>query len=290
MDLAGTENAPAYLNGAFLPLGEVRVPVLDRGFIFGDGVYEVIPVYGRRPLRLDDHLRRLAASLQGIGLANPHDDGQWTALIGDLIGRSPFADQNLYLQVTRGVGKRDHAFPAEASPTVFLMTHELKLPARNALEQGVACITAADNRWLHCDLKTTALLPNVLLRQQAVAAGAVEAVLVRDGHLTEGAASAILAVQDGVILAPPEDHLILPSITRRVLLELARDTGLTMRVAPVAEAQLRAAEEILLASATKEILPVTRLDARPVGAGSPGPVFRRLHALYQGYKAAQAHR
>ncbi len=275
-----------YLNGQFLPLEEAKVSVLDRGFIYGDGVYELVPVYGRRPYRLRQHLARLQRSLDGIRLANPHTDAEWEAIIAGLIGRMAFADQGVYLQVTRGAAKRDHAFPAGVAPTVFMMSNPLALPSREQIERGVAVITAADERWLHCDLKTISLLGNVLARQLAVDAGATETVLFRNGYLTEASASNVLLVRDGVIVAPPKDNQILPGITYDVAFELAREGGLPIEVRPVPKDEALAADEMWLSSSTKEVLAVTSLDGRPFGGGKPGPVFRKVHALFQASKAA----
>ena len=275
-----------YLNGQFLPLEEAKISVLDRGFIYGDGVYELVPVYGRRPYRLRQHLARLQRSLDGIRLANPHTDAEWEAIIAGLIGRMAFADQGVYLQVTRGVAKRDHAFPAGVAPTVFMMSNPLALPSREQIERGVAVVTAADERWLHCDLKTISLLGNVLARQLAVDAGATETVLFRNGYLTEASASNVLLVRDGVIVAPPKDNQILPGITYDVAFELAREGGLPIQVRPVPKEEALAADEMWLSSSTKEVLAVTSLDGRPFGGGKPGPVFRKVHALFQASKAA----
>ena len=275
----------AYLNGEFLPLSKARISPLDRGFIYGDGVYEVIPVYARRVFRLEDHLRRLDHSLDGIRLPNPHSHVQWTQIIRELVRRSPHEDQSLYLQVTRGVAKRDHAFPKGVPPTVFLMTNALSVPTQEAVDGGVVAITLPDNRWLRCNLKTTSLLPNVLLRQLAVDAGAVEAVLLRDGLLTEGAASNIFAVKDGVLLIPPKSDLILPGITYDVVLELAQKHGIRCEIRDVSEAELRSAQELWLSSSTREVLAITRLDGQAVGDGRPGPLFRRMYALFQELKA-----
>jgi D-alanine transaminase len=275
-----------YLNGQFLPLEEAKISVLDRGFIYGDGVYELVPVYGRRPYRLRQHLARLQRSLDGIRLANPHTDDEWEAIIAGLIGRMAFADQGVYLQVTRGAAKRDHAFPAGVAPTVFMMSNPLALPSREQIERGVAVVTAADERWLHCDLKTISLLGNVLARQLAVDAGATETVLFRNGYLTEASASNVLLVRDGVIVAPPKDNQILPGITYDVAFELAREGGLPIQVRPVPKEEALAADEMWLSSSTKEVLAVTSLDGRPFGGGKPGPVFRQVHALFQASKAA----
>ncbi|MGH8759764.1 MAG: DUF493 family protein [Burkholderiales bacterium] len=273
-----------YLNGEFMPIELARVPVLDRGFIFGDGVYEVIPVYSRHPFRLAEHLRRLQASLDGIRLANPHDDVEWTRLVRRLIELNEPEDQSLYLHVTRGVAKRDHAFPSGVAPTVFMMSNALSTPPPEQVEKGVGAITAADNRWLRCDIKAIALLPNVLLRQLAVDASCVEAVLLRDGIMTEGAASNIFVVKDGILLAPPKNNLMLPGITYDVVLELAQADGIKHEVRPVWESELRGADEAWLTSSTKEVLAIVRLDGKAVGGGVPGALFRRMYTLYQEYK------
>ena len=275
-----------YLNGQFLPLEDAKVSVLDRGFIYGDGVYELVPVYGRKPYRLRQHLARLQRSLDGIRLANPHTDAEWEAIIAGLIGRMTFADQGVYLQVTRGAAKRDHAFPAGVAPTVFMMSNPLVLPSREQVERGVAVVTAVDERWLHCDLKTISLLGNVLARQLAVDAGATETVLFRNGYLTEASASNVLLVRGGVIVAPPKDNQILPGITYDVAFELAREGGLPIEVRPVPKDEALAADEMWLSSSTKEVLAVTALDGRPFAGGTPGPVFRKVHALFQASKAA----
>jgi len=275
-----------YLNGQFLPLEDAKVSVLDRGFIYGDGVYELVPVYGRKPYRLPQHLARLQRSLDGIRLANPHTDAEWEAIIAGLIGRMTFADQGVYLQVTRGAAKRDHAFPAGVAPTVFMMSNPLALPSREQVERGVAVITAVDERWLHCDLKTISLLGNVLARQLAVDAGATETVLFRNGYLTEASASNVLLVRGGVIVEPPKDNQILPGITYDVAFELAREGGLPIEVRPVPKDEALAADEMWLSSSTKEVLAVTALDGRPFAGGKPGPVFRKVHALFQASKAA----
>jgi len=275
-----------YLNGAFLPLADAKISVLDRGFIYGDGVYEVVPVYGRRPFRMPQHLKRLQYSLDGIRLANPHSAAQWDALISQLIERQPFADQAVYLQVTRGVAKRDHAFPKDATPTVFMMSNPLVVPTREQVQRGVAVVTTQDNRWLRCDLKTTSLLGNVLMRQFAVDRDAIETVMFRDGHLTEASASNVLIVRDGVVIAPPKDNLILPGITYDATLEIARDAGVRLEVRPVPHAEAMHADEMWLSSSTKEVLAVTTIDGRPYGSGKPGPVFHRVWEAFQKAKAA----
>ena len=274
-----------YLNGEWMPLEDAKISVLDRGFIFGDGVYEVVPVYKRLAYRLPQHLRRLRYSLDGIRLANPHSDAQWSALFLEVIARQPFVDQTVYLQVTRGAAKRDHAFPQGVAPTVFMMANPLVSPSAEQIETGVAAVTAIDNRWSRCDLKTTALLGNVLMRQYAADHGAVETIMFRDGFLTEASASNVLIVKHGTIVAPPKNNLILPGITYDAALEIAREGGLPVEVRPVRESEVWAADEVWLSSSTKEVLAVTLLDGKPVGGGVPGPVLRRMHALFQASKA-----
>ena len=273
-----------YLNGKFMPIEEAHVPVLDRGFIFGDGVYEVIPVYSKHPFRLAEHLRRLQYSLDKVRIGNPMNDAEWTRLIGEIIQRNAGDDQSVYLQVTRGVAKRDHAFPKGVTPTVFMMSNPLVTPAPALVESGVACITAQDYRWLNCDIKSVSLLGNCLLRQLSVDAGAAETILFRDGQLTEASASNVFVVRDGVLLTPPKDNLVLPGITYDVVLEIARAREFQVEVRAVSEAEVRGADEIWVTSSTKEVLAVTTLDGKPVGDGRPGPLFRRTHALYQQFK------
>jgi D-alanine transaminase len=273
-----------YLNGEFLPLEEARVPVLDRGFIFGDGIYEVVPVYGRRPFRWPQHHARLARSLAAVGIANPREAAGWESLVLELVERHPWPDQFVYLQVTRGVARRDHAFPRGVAPTVFAMSSELVPPPQEQREQGVAAITLVDERWLHCDIKSTSLLGNVLARQAAVDAGAAECVMFRDGFLTEGSASNLWVVRHGRVSGPPTDHLILEGIRVGLVAELCAAHGIAFDQRPITREEVLAADELLLSSATREVLPITRLDGRPVGSGRPGPVFATLYAAYQAAK------
>ena len=274
-----------YLNGEFMPIEEARVPVMDRGFLFGDGVYEVIPVYSRRPFRLREHLRRMQAGLDAIRLTNPHDEAQWTVLIEKIISAAAFEDQSVYLQITRGTdGKRHHAFPKQATPTVFVMTERLSIPPPEQREQGIAAVSAIDNRWLRCDIKSISLLANVLLRQLAVDAGSIETVLFRDGNLTEGAASNIFAIKNGVLLAPKKNRLMLAGITYDVILELAAGHGQPYQVCDVSETEVRNVDELWMTSSTKEVLPIVSLDGRPVGAGKPGPAFAAMYGWYQDFK------
>ena len=278
--------AIVYLNGEFLPIADAKISVLDRGFIYGDGAYELVPVYARRPFRMTQHLARLQRTLDGIRLPNPHTPEQWQEKIVRLISHQPFDDQAIYLQVTRGVAKRDHAFPKGVTPTVFMMGNPLPTPTREQVERGVAVVTAEDNRWRRCDLKTTSLLGNVLMRQLAADAGAAETVMFRDGWLTEASSSNVLLVIDGTIVAPPKDNLILPGITYDAAFEFAADAGLPIQTRSVSREQALAADEMWLSSSTKEVIAVTTLDGRPFGGGAPGPVFRRMHEVFQARKAS----
>jgi D-alanine transaminase len=274
-----------YLNGEYLPIDEARVSPLDRGFLFGDGAYELIPVYSRRPFRCDEHLKRLQQTLDGIRLANPLTHGQWAAVVERLIADAPDDDQSIYLQVTRGADtKRDHAFPKGVAPTVFAFSAPLVTTPQAVRDQGIACITVVDSRWLHCNLKVLALLPNVLLRQQAIDDACVEAILLRDGYLTEGAASNIFVCKDGRLLAPPKDHRMLPGITYDVVLELAARHGMPHVVREISADELKTADEVWMTSSTKEVLPVTLLDGKPVGTGVPGPMAKQMYRWYVGFR------
>ena len=274
-----------YLNGEFMPLAEARVPVLDRGFIFGDGVYEVIPVYARAPLRLAEHLARMQNSLNAIHLRNPLTLEEWTRIVGQIIERNAWDDQAVYVQVTRGVAPRDQAFPTDATPTVFVMANQMSKPSAEQRERGVGVITAEDFRWQRCDIKSVSLLANCMLRQLAAEAGCVEAILLRDCQVTEASTSNVFLVKNGVIVSPPKDGRILPGITLDLVLDLARKARLPIEIRPVPERELRDADEIWVSSSTKEVLPVTTLDGKPVGNGKPGPMYARMYGLYQDHKA-----
>ena len=274
-----------FLNDEFLPIEKATISVLDRGFIFGDGVYEVIPVYSRRPFRLAEHLVRLQSSMDAIRLANPHPASKWTELVGKIIAGNPWEDQNVYLQITRGAARRDHAFPKGLKPTVFVMASELVPPSAELVKNGAKAIVLPDYRWLRCDIKSTSLLGNCMLRTLAADEGCAEAILVRDGALTEASASNVFIVKNGTVLTPPKSHLILPGITYDVVLEILRANAIAHEVRPVAESELRSAEEIWVTSSSREVLAITTLDGKPVGGGKPGPVGERVHALYQQYKA-----
>ncbi|MBY4898539.1 D-amino acid aminotransferase [Cupriavidus sp. AU9028] len=270
-----------YLNGEMLPIADARIPVLDRGFIFGDGVYEVIPVYGGKPFRAQEHLARLARSLDAIGIPNPHDEAGWRALIADLMRANPMPDQMVYIQVTRGVARRMHAFPKDATPTVFLMASPMALPPAAAVERGVACVTMEDRRWLHCQIKSTSLLGNVLAAQTAASHGVTEAIQFRDGLLTEASASNVWVVRNGAVAAPTKDNRILEGIRYGLIEELCEGFGIPLVARDIPRDEVFAADEVLLSSASKEILPVVTIDGRTIGSGKPGPVFRQLYSAYQ---------
>ncbi|MGD9599740.1 MAG: D-amino acid aminotransferase [Steroidobacteraceae bacterium] len=272
----------AYLNGAFLPLREARISPLDRGFLFADGAYEVIPVFGGRPFRFGPHFARLARSLEALRMTDPVGEAGWRALCRRLIDENGGGDQYLYVQVTRGTEYgRNHAPLPEIERTVFAFAAPLPRPSAAQLAQGTACITAADTRWARCDIKSVALLPNVLLRQLSIDAGAAETILLRDGWLMEASASTVHVVVGGEVLTPPNSTRILPGTTRSVVEELLLELGVPHRTTQVAEATLRAADEIWLGAATREITSVTRLDGQPVGDGAPGPVWQRTYRAFQ---------
>ena len=284
-----------HLDGVWLPLAEARVPVLDRGFLFGDGVYEVIPVYARRAFRLAEHLARLRRSLRAVGIVDPLAEADWTELVRRLVDANDPDDQCVYLQVTRGAApRRDHAFPANVAPTLFGYSYAYPHLPLSLRESGVDAITLPDRRWLHGQIKSTSLLGAVLARQASVEAGALETILVRDGWLTEASASNVWVVRHGALLCPPSDERKLEGVRVALFDELAQAAGLALQRRDIAEWELRCADELLLSSATKEVLAVTRLDGRAVGDGRPGPVCRALYAAYQSAKqtgaaAATAH-
>lgn len=276
-----TENDTVYLNGQFLPLEEARISVLDRGFLFGDGVYEVIPAYGGRLFRLDEHLARLESSLDQIRIRPPLTHREWGSVLDRLLPDD--RDRSVYLQITRGVAeKRDHAMPATPKPSVFAMSSELE--ARYDVHAGVGAITLEDSRWKLCQIKAITLLANILLRQQALDRNCAEAILIRDGVVSEGAASNVFAVIDGVLVTPPKSHDLLPGITRDLVLELAQANAIDAWEKTIPAEMLAAADEIWLTSSTREILPVVGLDGKRVGDGAPGPIWHRMHGIFQAYK------
>ncbi len=280
-----TQQQTVYLNGDYMPLEDAKVSVLDRGFIYGDGVYEVVPVYGGKPFRWAYHLARLTRSLAKVQIANPKTDEQWTALVTDLIARHPWNDQFVYMQVTRGVAKREHLFPKNVTPTVFAMTSEFAPLPAELLSKGIAVVTLPDERWLNCDIKSVSLLGNVLARQAAADASATECLMFRDGLLTEGSSSNIWIVRGGKVFAPKRDRRILEGIRVGLMEELCQASGVELEFRNISRKEVFAAEEILVTSATKEVVPATKLDGEPVGDGKPGEVFKKLHAAYQQAKA-----
>ena len=284
-----------YLNGAYSRLCDAKVSVLDRGFIFGDGVYEVLPAYEGRIFRFDQHMARLERSLAELRIPNPLSSAEWLAiarkLIQSLCEAGTSVNQIIYIQVTRGVAPRDHVMPSGLSPTVFVMASEMKLASPAQREQGVACVSADDFRWQKAHIKSTSLLGAVFARQISADAGAVETVMYRDGYLSEGAASNVWVVKDGVVMGPPKDNLVLEGIRFSLIEEICREEGIPYQLRRISREEVLDADELLLSSATKEVLPITTLDGVPVGNGStrgrPGPVYARLYAGYQRAKAAQ---
>lgn len=273
-----------YLNGAFLPLADARISPFDRAFLFGDAVYEVLPVYAARPFRLREHVDRLNRSLAAIRMPAPLSHEDWARLFQQLIARNAARDAYLYLQVSRGAEfGRNHAWPDHLQPTLFAYVTPLESMPAAFLEQGVAAITAADTRWARRDIKSTALLANVLLKKLSADAGAFETIMLENGELTEGSSTTVHVVKDAVILTPPNGHRILPGTTRDVVSELAARLGVSSEARRVTEAQLRAADEVWLAFATRGVLPVTTLDGVPVGAGRPGALFKRISAAFAAY-------
>ncbi|MGA8051185.1 MAG: D-amino acid aminotransferase [Burkholderiales bacterium] len=273
-----------FLNGKFMPIEEATIPVLDRGFIFGDGVYELVPVYSRVPFRLDEHLARLDRSLAEVRIKNPYSRERWREIVTQLVAQQAHEDQGVYFQVTRGVAKRDHAFPKGVEPTVFMMSNPLVNPTGEQVEKGGRAVTAEDFRWLRCDIKSISLIGNCLLRQLSADVGASETILLREGKLTEASASNVFVVRGGVILTPAKSNLILPGITYDVVVELARGAKMALEFREVTEGELRGADEVWVSSSSKEVLAIVELDGKPVGNGKPGPIFRRMYQLYQDFK------
>ncbi len=280
------------LNGEIQPLAQAKVSVLDRGFIFGDGIYEVVPVYARRLFRFDEHLARLNRSLGKLRIPNPHSREEWLSLCRQLVAEVPAEDQLVYIQITRGVAPRDHVMPPGLTPTVFAMANPMKAASAEQRHQGVSCTTARDFRWERGDIKSTSLLGNVLARQMSADHGAMETIMFRDGFLTEAAASNVWIVHEGALLGPPKSDHVLEGIRVELLRELCEDCGLAYNLRPISEADVMAADEVLLSSATKEVLPVTKIDNQGVGHGAmrgkPGPVYGRLFEAYQRAKKSMS--
>ncbi len=292
MTFAGLPPLPCYLNGDYTLLPEAKVSVMDRGFIFGDGVYEVLPVYGRCLFRFEQHMARLERSLGELRIPNPHTRAQWYAIAERLVtdyARSTGGDpekieQMVYLQVTRGVALRDHAMLDGLTPTVFAMTNVMRPASEQQRRVGVACVTADDFRWEKAHIKSTSLLGAVMARQISVDADATETLMFREGFLSEGASSNVWIVKDGVLLGPPRDHLVLEGIRYGLLEEICALHDIPMELRRISRREVLNADEVLLSSATKEVLPVTRIDGQPVGDGQPGSVY---DILYAGYQAAK---
>lgn len=286
---------PCYLNGEFTALRDAKISVMDRGFIFGDGVYEVVPVYGGKPFRFAQHMARLDRSLAELRIANPLTHAQWHDVALKLVAdyalqehTSPEkTDQLVYIQITRGVAPRDHVMPPDLTPTVFVMTNTMKPPTPEQRAQGVACVTADDFRWSKAHIKSTSLLGAVFARQISADVGAVETVMFRDGFLSEAAACNVWVVRGGKVLGPPRDNLVLEGIRYGLIEEICRDAGIPFELRRISREEVFAADELLLSSATKEVLAITTLDGQPVGSGQPGPVYQKLHAAYQRAKQAQ---
>lgn len=274
-----------YLNGKTLPIEEACVSVLDRGFLLGDGVYEVIPAYAGRLFRLDQHLERLSNSLDAIRITNPHTHDEWKTILQNLVTEHGTDDYSVYLQVTRGVAaKRDHVFPEEIIPTVFVMCNPIPPVDDAILQRGATAITLDDIRWKRCDIKAITLLANVILKQEAHDADAAEAILIKDGMALEGAASNLFIVMEGKIITPPQSNQLLPGVTRDLVLELAEVNGIPFKERPVMKQELLNAQEIWLTSSTREILPVTKLDNEKVNDGKPGAFWINMIDLYRQYK------
>jgi len=282
-----TPGTLVYLNGDIVPVEDAKISVLDRGFIFGDGIYDVVPVYGGKPFRMDEHLSRLLRCLAQIRIESPLDKAGWAALVQRLIDVGPKPDCSVYLQVTRGAAKRDHAFPTvPVAPTVFGIANPFVRPTADMRENGISAVSIADERWLHCDIKSISMLGNVLAKQQAVDAGVREVVQFRDGFLTEGASCNVWVVRDGKLYAPPRNHLILEGIRYGLLAELADEAGIAFEARPLSRADVQGADEILMTSAGLEVVPLTTLDGQPVGTGQPGAVYAALRAGYDARIAA----
>ena len=270
-----------FLNGKYLALEEAKIPVLDRGFIFGDGVYEVIPVYNQHIFRLKEHIQRLENSLNEIFVKTPYSYQEWEEILTQLVQKNDGEMQSIYLQITRGVSERIHAIDPKIKPTVFAMSKPLNKPD---FSNGIAAISYEDIRWQYCHIKAIALLPSILLRHQAYQVGADEAILLRKGYLTEGAASNVFIVKDNSVLTPPKSRLLLSGITRDLVIELIQQAGIACHEQAIPEKDLRNAEEIWVSSSTWEIAPIVQLDGKPVASGTPGAMWKQVDKIYQDYK------
>lgn len=271
----------AYLNGQYLPLEECKIPVLDRGFIFGDAIYELLPVYAKKPFYLESHLRRLYRSLQQTDIENPYNEEEWVLIINTLIEKSGLNDLYVYIQVTRGVAPRDHAFPPDTPPTVFAMIGAWPKQDSKFYREGLTAITVEDMRWGRCDIKVTSLLANVMKKQQAVESSAHEAIFIRDGKILEGSATNVFVVKDGKVWTAPTNHMILPGISRDVVVQLMSENNIPFEETAPSEEQIKTADEVWITSSTKECMPVTTLNGQPVGNGQPGPLWKQVFDLFQ---------
>ena len=280
MNLDVDGDSIVYLNGQFIRLADAKVSVLDRGFIFGDGIYEVVPFYRGKPFRMDEHLARLDRSLASIGINPGLTADDWRGLVLDMASRSPHSHFTVYLQITRGPAKRDHAFPETPQPTVFCMTSPFTPPSAQQREQGLTAVGVPDIRWLRCEIKSISLLGNVLAKQQAIEAGVDEVLQFRDGFLTEGASCNVWVARNGTLMAPPLDNLILEGIRYRFMEDLAAKAGIPFQSRRITQDEVAQADEIMLTSATKEVLPVVQFNSNPVGTGRPGPVYAALRRAY----------
>ncbi len=280
------DNSICYLNSEFIPLKDAKVSVLDRGFIFADGIYEVIPAFAGKPFRLEQHLKRLQDNLTAIKISNPYSSKEWQTIFSDLIenNNSANTDCSIYLQVTRGVAKRDHVFPSSSTATIFAMVNPLLPISQNVLAKGLSVIIREDIRWQYCNIKSISLLGNIILKQEAAENNADEAILVRGGNITEGAASNVFIVKEGVIKTPPKDKNLLPGITRDLIVEIANQHDLNCLETNITEDELLSADEVWLSSSTKEVSPVCFIENKPVASGTPGPHWAKMYQLFQEYK------
>ncbi len=284
---------PCYLNGDYTELPDAKISVMDRGFVFGDGVYEVVPVYGGRLFCFAQHMARLDRSLAATRIRQPHTHDEWRTIAIKLIAayalstgqKAENTDQLIYIQITRGVAMRDHVMPDDITPTVFAMANAMKLPTPAQRALGVACVTADDFRWEKAHIKSTSLLGSVFARQISFDAGAVETVMFRHGYLSEASASNVWVVKDGKVLGAPKDHLALEGVRYGLIEDLCRAQGIPFELRRISLDEVRQADELLLSSATKEVLAITTLDGQPVGNGAPGPIYQ---SLYDGYQCAKA--
>lgn len=298
MTSSNLPDLPCYLNGDFTTLPHAKISVMDRGFIFGDGVYEVVPVYGGKPFRFAEHMARLDRSLAALRMTNPLSHAEWQSLTDTLVTAylksapglgvpsATAGDQLVYIQITRGVAMRDHIMPSQITPTVFAMTNLMKPPTAQERAQGVACVTADDFRWAKGHIKSTSLLGAVFARQISADEGATETIMFRDDFMSEAAACNVWVVKDGKVLGTPKDNLVLEGIRYGLIESLCQQAGIPFELRRVSRAEVMAADEVMLSSATKEVLPVTQIDGLPVGDGKPGAVYAQLHAGYQQAKGA----